>query len=351
MSFYYDMEHAKFVQELREQGYSWPEVEAEFEKEFGERKSHDALRIGTKRLLLSAYDESQEDEEETLEVPVRVRSARKKREPEELPEYLMYEPKKKIKPGKAKSKGTALIIPDCHIPYHDQRAYDLMLKVAKDTKDLNEIVILGDYADFYAVNAHGKHPKYMHVLVDEINQVRKELERLAKMFPKARRVFIQGNHEYRLERYIYDRAPDLFGVVDTPSILKLDELGYEFVPYKANQKHAVMDSKLYARHEPIGGGVHAASSTVDKAGCSMVFGHIHRIQQYRKVFIDGADHMAASVGWLGDKDHPVMGYLKTHAQWQQGVGFVTVLDNGNFHLDICHIIDYTTVRNGKVYKG
>jgi predicted phosphodiesterase len=341
------------VQELRNQGYSWVEVEEEFEKEFGERKSHDTLRISTKKLLLSAYDEDEGEEE--IQVPIKLRTTfkqhRGKRDPEPLPEYLLYEPKKKIKPGKAKTKGTALIIPDTHIPYHDQRAYELMLKVAKDTKNLKEIVILGDYADFYAASAHGKHPKFTHVLMDEVSQVRKELERLAKMFPNVKRVFIQGNHEYRLERYIYNNAPDLFGIIDTRSILKLDELGYEFVPYGANQKYSVMGSKLYARHEPIGGGVHAASSTVDKAGCSMIFGHIHRIQQYRKVFIDGADHMAACPGWLGDKNHPVMGYLKNHAQWQSGFAFAHIVENGHFHVDIKHIIDYTTYHNGKLYRG
>ena len=83
----------------------------------------------------------------------------------------------------------------------------------------------------------------------------------------------------------------------------------------------------------------------------MVFGHIHRIQQYRKVFIDGNDHMAFCPGWLGDKDHPVMGYLKNHAQWQQGMALVHVMENGNFFVDIKHFIDYTAYHNGKIYRG
>lgn len=351
MSNYYGLEHAKFVQELREEGYSWPEVADAFEKEYGERKSHDTIRISTKKVLLSIDDQDDEEDEE-FEVPVGVKTAkRSRREPEELPEFLLYEPHKAYTKPKAKKKGTALIIPDTHIPYHDQRAYNLMLDVAKDVEDLQEIVILGDYADWYAVNAHGKHPAFTHVLVEEINQVRKELERLTKMFPKVKKVFVAGNHEHRLERYIYNNAPELFGLIDTPTVLSLDKLGWEYIPYGSNQKYSVMGSKLYARHEPLGGGVHAASGTVDKAGCSMVFGHIHRIQQYRKVFITGEDHMAACVGWLGDKNHPVMGYLKTHAQWQLGFGLVNVVDNGNFFLDTKHIIDYTTFHNGKLYKG
>ena len=70
-----------------------------------------------------------------------------------------------------KTTKKALIIPDCHIPYHDRRSYEIMLEVAKDIDQdygLDEIVILGDYADFYAINAHGKDAAMSHVLEDEI---------------------------------------------------------------------------------------------------------------------------------------------------------------------------------------
>lgn len=338
----YDLRSILFIQECRAEGYSWNEVADEYEKEFGERRSHDTLRMAVINYLPSA---TVEVEEEEMEMP---RAG--KREPNPLPAYLMYEPKTYPKPKKEISKGTALIIPDVHWPYADQRAYNLMLKVAQDVPDLREIVILGDWADFYAINSHGKHPKYTQTLVEEISVAREKLEELVIMFPKAKRVFIEGNHEHRLARYIYNNAPDLFGIIDVPTILSLNTLGFEFIKYGPNQKYKVMGSNLYARHEPIGGGTHAANSTVDKAGCSMIFGHIHRIQQYRKVFIDGNDHLAASVGWLGDKNSEVMGYLKNHAQWQLGWGFVTVLNDGKFFLDTKHIIDYTTVHNGTVYK-
>ena len=73
----------------------------------------------------------------------------------------------------------ALIIPDCHIPYEDKRAYDLMLEVAKDV-DPDEIVILGDYADFYAVNSHGKDAELGgSVLMDEVFEV---IQRLKELF-------------------------------------------------------------------------------------------------------------------------------------------------------------------------
>lgn len=340
MSFYYTDDMIEFVTELRDQGYTWPEIEHKFFNQFGIRKSHDTLRISARNYLMD-YDETEAVDD--VDVPTTKRQTR------ELPDYVHYTPKKHTK-GKSKKRGTALIIPDTHIPYHDEKAYALMLDVAKSVKDLSEIVILGDYADFYAVNSHGKHPDFSHVLVDEVNLVKKELERLNELFPKVKKVFIAGNHEYRLERYIQNNCPELYGLADTRSVLELDRLGYEYIPYGANQKYQILGSKLYARHEPIGGGSHAAFGTVAKAGCSMVFGHIHRIQQYRSVFIDESDHLAACVGWLGDKNHPVMQYVKSHPQWQLGFGLAHVEANGHFWLDIKHIIDYATVHDGKVFR-
>jgi len=181
---------------------------------------------------------------------------------------------------------SALIIPDCHIPYEDKRAYDLMLNVAIDL-DPDEIVILGDYADFYAINAHGKSPNMSHVLQEEITAVVERLIQLKELFPKAKRVFIQGNHCYRLERYIAKNCPDLYGIVDTPSLLELKILGFEYVPYGPTQAYKVLGSKLIARHAPLAGGKHVAQATAEKAMCSVIFGHTHRIQEAQIVTMDG----------------------------------------------------------------
>jgi DNA polymerase elongation subunit (family B) len=51
MSSYYTIKHARFVQKLRDSGKSWNEIEVAFEDKFGEYKSHDTLRVSTKRLL------------------------------------------------------------------------------------------------------------------------------------------------------------------------------------------------------------------------------------------------------------------------------------------------------------
>jgi UDP-2,3-diacylglucosamine pyrophosphatase LpxH len=225
-----------------------------------------------------------------------------------------------------------------------------MLDVASDLNP-DEIVILGDYADFYALNSHGKAPEYQHLLQEEVSEVVLELARIKKLFPKAKRVFIEGNHEYRLGRYIANRCPDLYGVVDTKSVLELDIMGYDFVPYSPNQQYKVLGSKLTARHEPLSGGKHVAQNTVEKAMGSVIFGHTHRIQEAQIVTMNGENYRGISSGWLGNKDSDVMQYVRSHHQWALGFSIVRVLEDGTWFNQLIHIIDYKCFVDGYLYEG
>jgi UDP-2,3-diacylglucosamine pyrophosphatase LpxH len=249
---------------------------------------------------------------------------------------------------------TAIIIPDCHIPYENKKAYNLMLDVMKDIKP-DEIVILGDYADFYAVSSHGRHPLLMHTLKEEVEAVVKRINELDKLFPTTKKYFLEGNHEYRLERYIQNMAPGLFGVTETEHILQLhNRPTRRFIPYGPNQSHHVLKSHLRARHEPVGS---SARLTASRALCSLVYGHIHRIEESHAVGLDGTNHVAFSVGWLGDKNKDkVFGYVKNHHQWQLGFGVVRVnTSNRLFYHQKIHILEsnakYSCIVDGKMYQS
>jgi UDP-2,3-diacylglucosamine pyrophosphatase LpxH len=245
----------------------------------------------------------------------------------------------------------ALLIPDTHRPYHDSKAYNLMIKVAKDIS-LDEIVILGDYADIYALNAHGgKSPVLPTTLIEEIEDVNDGLDELDLLFPKAKKVFIQGNHEYRFERYILNNCPELFGITEFKNLINIDKrTNWKFIHYGPNQAYSILGSKLTARHEPLAS---SAKATASKALCSLIYGHIHRIEESHLVGLDGTNHVCFSVGWLGDKSlDKIYGYVKGHHQWQLGFGLVYVDEKtGYFYHQKIHILDnYTCVVNGKLYK-
>ena len=242
----------------------------------------------------------------------------------------------------------AFIIPDTHAPYHHVKANKLVQLIANDLQP-DEIVFLGDVADYYAVNSHGRHPGLLHTLVEEIDQVNKFIDGWDKC--PGKKVYLIGNHENRLERFIYHRCPELFQVTEIDKLMRLNERGWRFIDYGPNQIYSVLGSKLKARHEPSGT---TAKLSAQKSGCSLVYGHIHRIEQaYSVHMVTKDEHVNFCPGWLGDKSYDkIFGYVKHHHQWQLGFGIVWVdPKTRNFYHQIIPILpDISAVVNGKRYR-
>jgi len=254
-----------------------------------------------------------------------------------------------VSEDKVKVTKRVLIIPDCHIPYHNKKAYALMLEVAKDINP-EEIVILGDYADFYAVNGHGKAADMQHTLNEEVEEVKYHLNELRELFPEAKIVYIEGNHENRLARYIDKNARSLHGLMSTKNLLNLDSLNIDFVPYDPRQQYSVGGSKLYARHEPAGSGKYSAAATVNHFCASVIFGHVHAIQEYQFITGFGEIHRGIGCGWLGDEHHRVMNYVKKQPQWSLGFAIVDIMEDRNFFCNVAQIINNSCSVDGKIYK-
>lgn len=230
------------------------------------------------------------------------------------------------------------------------RAFQDIVKKYWDIADF-EILILGDYGDFYAATGHDKHPMVQQNLILEVEDVIAGLNELDTLFPFAKKTYIEGNHEFRLERYLCKNAPALFGVTSTEHILKMSQRpNWTFVRYSPNQQCSVGGSLLMARHEPLSS---SAKATATKAICNLVYGHIHRLEESHVVGLDGSNYVCFSVGWLGDKrNDKIFGYVKGHHQWQMGFGLVFVdTETKYFYHEKVHILEnYSCKAAGKIYK-
>src|SRR5271165_212161 len=132
-----------------------------------------------------------------------------------------------------------LLIPDCHFPYEDKDAFALMLKVGKIFKP-EHVIILGDFADCYTVSSHSKDPNRSLKLKEEIEATKEALDQVKALGAKNN-IFVAGNHEDRLERYLRDKAPELFNFISIPKILELKEKGFKYIPYKQAYKLGKMN--------------------------------------------------------------------------------------------------------------
>jgi len=222
-----------------------------------------------------------------------------------------------------------------------------MLTAAKDLKP-KHLVIIGDFVDFYTVSDHSKDPKRAGKLLEEVNAGNKALDEVDALGAKNK-IFIAGNHCDRLQRYLQNKAPELFDFVDVPSLLQLKKRGYKYVPYKEHTKLG----KIYLTHDVGSAGRTATFAALDTYQHSVITGHAHRMQYIVEGNATGEVMLSAQFGWLGDaKKIDYMQQVKVKKNWALGFG-IGYMDpkTGLCYMIPVPIINYTCVVNGKLYRG
>lgn len=223
-----------------------------------------------------------------------------------------------------------------------------MLEIASFV-GVDEIVLLGDYADFYPVSRHQKHPHVSHGLQQEVESVNEGLDQLDKLWPDARKVYLEGNHEFRLESFLVEKAPSLFGVTECKTLFRINQRPlWSYHRFDRRQAYRILGSELYARHRPLATN---PKSGLLRAMVSYCYGDIHKIEEAQAVGLDGRTYVAFCPGWLGDETKQVFDYMAAQPQWQLGFAFVSVDSLKNFHHQIVPIKNNRAIFNGKEFKA
>lgn len=238
-------------------------------------------------------------------------------------------------------------IPDTHRPYHDKRAWAVMLK-ALDRFRPDRVVTLGDFVDCAAVSSHSKDPARLYRFKHEIQDANRGLDDLEAL--KATKYdFVEGNHEDRLPRYLMDKAPELTDVVQLsiPSLLRLDKRGWSYTPYK----HHLRIGHLNITHDTGTAGPQAHRQAREAFEGNTIIGHTHRMASYYSGNAQGKPRVGMSFGWLGDVNAvDYMHRIQAMRAWQLGFGVGFLESNGVAHIQPVPIINYSVVINGEVVK-
>lgn len=240
-----------------------------------------------------------------------------------------------------------LIVSDAHRPYHDERAWQLLLKVGKDLKP-KAITIIGDFADFYTVSSHSKSPDRANRLPEELKSVKAGLDDLDKLGAEDK-IFVEGNHEDRLRRMLQDKAPEFHGIVDVPKLFDLKERGWKYVPYKDD----IRVGKLYFTHDVGTAGRYSVYRALDTYQHSVVTGHSHRFSYVVEGNAVGEYKVSAAFGWLGDVNKIEYMHRPTaRKNWALGfgVGYLNP-STGIMYLVPVPIVKHSCVVNGRLYTA
>lgn len=183
-----------------------------------------------------------------------------------------------------KQKNKILVIGDAHVTNGQSlRRFDWLAHYIKSVEDLTHVVIIGDFLTFNSLSAWDRDKR----LLMEGRRLSKEIEAgksaIEKITERAKEsgtacVYIEGNHEDRLTRYITTH-PELAGDNFTvPSMLSLESLGWEWVRYRSYK----IINGIHFTHIPFGkakeiSGKDICSKAELVTTSSVVFGHTHEL--------------------------------------------------------------------------
>jgi predicted phosphodiesterase len=230
-----------------------------------------------------------------------------------------------------------LVLSDVHIPYHDIRAIEAALEHGHK-QGIDCIFLNGDILDLYQLSDHEKDPRKVS-FKGELDAGREFLAELRRLFPAVPIYYIPGNHENRMERFLY-KNPQLLGNPEfrLDSLLQVASHGVTWIEHST----AVYFGKLLVEHGDKlrgSGGVNPARTLLLKFKRPTICGHFHRTSQANGVIYDDSTLMAWSSGCLCELSPQ---YMPVN-EWNHGASIIELFDNGQFHVENFQII------KGKVY--
>ena len=245
---------------------------------------------------------------------------------------------------------TVIVVNDMQIPFHDAAAIDCVLDV---TADLNPdmVIFLGDIMDFPGLSTKfRREPKDQHNLHVELAVGRRVLQEFRGMAPRARMVYVEGNHEARLHNYIVELADELYefselGVLSIPNLLRLEELNVEYVgPYGAAFEHHSLVFKHGERATQF-----TAAAELRVEGSSGMSAHTHRGGSYFNTNRTGAHAWYENFCLCNIKGpHQPPKAITGTTNWQQGFS-VIYFNEGIFNVFPTVITEGHCIFGGRVY--
>ena len=122
------------------------------------------------------------------------------------------------------------------VPFHDERALDVMLQALAIYRP-HRLIIIGDFFDFPMLSRFQQEPEFAQTMQATIQEGYDLLRKIRKTAGAACKIdFIPGNHETRMQRAITNNLPQLYNltrpgerwpVYSVPSLMKFDDLDIE----------------------------------------------------------------------------------------------------------------------------
>ena len=230
-----------------------------------------------------------------------------------------------------------LLLSDIHVPYHSIDALTQAIEYGQQKNGVNTVILNGDCIDFYQASSFMKDPRKKRIS-EELDIFKDFLSKLYYSLGEPKIYFKVGNHEERLERYLYVKAPELIGVEEFKlnNLLEFGKYGIEYI----DKKRIIKAGNLSILHghefgRSVFSPVNPARGAFMRAKESVIIGHHHQSSEHTEPTLNGKIITAWSTGCLCELNPEYMPINK----WNHGFAYVET-DGEDFK-----------VHNKRIYKG
>jgi len=221
-----------------------------------------------------------------------------------------------------------LVLSDIHFPFENTNALHRAMELGVKEK-VEQIILLGDIIDFHSISRFKKDPQSRN-LKKELQRTRQFFFRLRHLFPKAKIVFMAGNHELRLTAYLWDKAEEFSDLEELTLASLLHFKKYDIIN---NVKDTLKIGDLTLLH---GHTLKGTLSTYPSrtgyiaAKTSILFGHCHRASFYETRDVNNKTYKSYSLGCLCQ----LSADYSIHNEWTAGCALVTLKGNGRANVQL-----------------
>lgn len=248
---------------------------------------------------------------------------------------------------------------DSQIPDVDQRAVEAVLRVNDDWK-ATDAWIMGDMINATTVGKYGFPASYDRDLNSEIQEGRGLMtliaQRLKEANPDVKIKYLEGNHEYRLQKYLDKNARELAlltegdgqQTISLPRLMGLNDLGIEWIPYWEDE-HIEQATILHGNIARVKGG-YTAQAYIDRYGETTIAGHTHRLAMVARTQ-SGEEKFGIETGSLCKRKMEVPYVREGQVDWQQGFALVGVDQTNTLYPAVVPIINGRAMFGQGLYEG
>ncbi len=236
-----------------------------------------------------------------------------------------------------------LVLPDIHIPFHNQSALECAIKIGEEFKP-DEVIQIGDLLDCYELSRYMRSQYRQSNIDKEIKLGINVLKEIKDRIRPKQATMLCGNHEARVRKYLLNTAKSLANLdaLKIENLLNLKELGWNFIEehlfYKINEQ--------YFTHGEFHS-TNALGKNMNEYHVNLISGHTHRLGSKYLRSLDKTIGVH-EIGCLASFD--VATEYTKRPNWQHGCATVIIKGN-NTWVNLHKITDGVSIYNDKIISG